>query len=101
RPNFPKYLRELDGKQVSLTGFMQPLTEELEVSSFLFIEYPVGCWYCEMPETTSILYVELPAGKSRGYTRGLVKVVGKLSLNATDPENFLYTVGSAKVVEAD
>ena len=34
-------------------------------------------------------------------TRGLVKVVGQLSLNATDPENFLFTIRKAKVAEAD
>jgi hypothetical protein len=30
-----------------------------------------------------------------------VKVEGKLSLNGTDPENFLYTIGKAKVSDAD
>src|SRR5439155_14761974 len=40
RPTFPKYLRELDGKQITLNGFMQPLGDNLEGSAFLFIEYP-------------------------------------------------------------
>ena len=101
KPTFPKYLQELDGKQVALTGFLQPLGEELEAGSFMLIEYPVGCWYCEMPEVTGIVFIELPAGKTKTYTRSLVKVVGKLQLNATDPENFLYTLSAAKVLEAD
>ena len=61
KPTFPKYLHELDGKQVSLSGFMQPLNDELEHSSFMLIEYPVGCWYCEMPEMTGIELVEAMA----------------------------------------
>jgi hypothetical protein len=101
KPNFPKYLRDLDGKQISLAGFMQPLGEELEVASFMLIEYPVGCWYCEMPEISAIIYVELPSGKTANLTRGLVKITGTLKLNATDPENFLYTLSKAKVAEAD
>jgi hypothetical protein len=101
RPTFAKYLRQLDGKQVTLSGYMQPLGEDLEVSAFMLIEYPVGCWYCEMPEIASIVLVELPAGKSKTYTRGRVKVEGKLTLNATDPENFLYTIGKAKVSDGD
>src|ERR1019366_4001473 len=44
RPNFPKYLRELEGKQISMTGFMYPLREDPEMTAFLFIEAPVGCW---------------------------------------------------------
>ena len=100
-PTFAKYLKELDGKQISLSGFMQPLGEELESSTFMLIEYPVGCWYCEMPEITAIVFVELPAGKTVSVTRGLMKITGTLKLNTTDPENFLYSITKAKVTEAD
>jgi tetratricopeptide (TPR) repeat protein len=101
KPTFPKYLKELDGKMISLAGFMQPLGEESELSSFMLIEYPVGCWYCEVPEMTAIVYVELPRNKSTSLTRTLVKITGTLKLNSTDPENFLYTIEKAKVSEAD
>jgi hypothetical protein len=101
KPTFAKYLRELDGKQVSLTGFMQPLGEGLELGSFMLIEYPVGCWYCEMPEVTGIVLVELHSGKTVTYTRGQVKITGKLFLNTSDPENFLYTIRDAKASGAD
>jgi tetratricopeptide (TPR) repeat protein len=101
RPTFPKYLKELEGKQVSMIGFMQPLVEELELSSFLVIENPVGCWYCEMPEITGMIFVELPAGKTTGFTRGQVRVTGRLSLNATDPEQFLFTLHDARVADVD
>jgi hypothetical protein len=101
RPTFAKYLKELGGKKVALSGFMQPLSDDEETSSFMIIEYPVGCWYCEMPEITAIVLVELDGNRPAAFTRGLVKVVGKLKLNAKDPENFLYTITSAKVAEAD
>jgi hypothetical protein len=101
RPTFPRYLKELDGKTVALSGFMQPLDEDPRPGSFMLIEYPVGCWYCEMPEMTGIVLVELRRGRSATLTRNLVKVVGKLKLNAKDPENFLYTIAEAKVAQAD
>ena len=101
RPSFPKYLKELDGKQVQLTGFMQPLGEDQEGGAFLLIEYPVGCWYCEMPEATGIVLVELGGGKTREGTRGKLRITGRLTLNASDPENFLYTIKDAKAVETD
>jgi tetratricopeptide (TPR) repeat protein len=101
KPLFVKYLQELNGKEVVLTGFMQPFGDDLELSTFMLIEYPVGCWYCEMPEIVSIVLVELPADKTLTYRRGLVKVQGKLVLNSTDPENFLYTIDQAKVSEPD
>jgi len=64
KPSFPTYLRELDGKRISMTGFMYPLQEDPDLTAFLFVEAPVGCWYCEMPETTGIVYVELPTGQT-------------------------------------
>ena len=80
---------------------MQPLGDEQEAAGFLLLEYPVGCWYCEMPEVTMMVMVELPRGKTKTFTRGLIKIVGKLRLNATDPEDFLYLVTNAVVAEAD
>jgi tetratricopeptide (TPR) repeat protein len=101
RPTFGKYLKELDGKKVELTGYMQALGDELEVGAFLLIEYPVGCWYCEMPGVVNIVLVEQPTGKSRQITRGSVHVTGQLRLNSSDPENFLYTLREAKITESD
>ncbi|HEV3115783.1 MAG TPA: hypothetical protein VGY58_01940, partial [Gemmataceae bacterium] len=74
KPTFARYLQELDGRQISLSGFLQPLREDLELGSFMFIEYPVGCWYCEMPDVTGIVFVELAPGKTTRFTRGLIKV---------------------------
>ena len=99
-PSFPKYLQELDGKQIELTGYMQPLSDDQQESNaFLLIEYPVGCWYCEMPEPTGIVLVELAPGKTREYTRGKLRVTGRMVLNAKDPEDFLYTIKDAKAVQ--
>jgi hypothetical protein len=100
-PTFAKYLKELDGKQVSLTGYMQPLSEEQDLAVFMFIEYPVGCWYCEMPEITQIVFVEMPKNKTATYRRSIMRLTGRLTLNATDPEDFLYTIHDAKIVEVD
>jgi hypothetical protein len=101
RPTFAPYLKELAGKRVALEGYMQPLSEDSDLSSFLLIEYPVGCWWCEMPEVVSMVLVEMPAGKEARFSRERVRVTGKLTLNRTDPENFLYTVQDATVREAE
>ncbi len=101
RPTFGNYLKELDGKRVELTGYMQPLGDDLDAGTFLLIEYPVGCWYCETPPLTGIVFVEQPAGRTHHVTRGRLRVTGRLRLNASDPETFLYSLREAKVAEAD
>ena len=52
-----------------------------------------------MPEPTGIVLVELAPGKMREVTRGKLRVTGKLTLNAKDPEDFLYTIKEARAVQ--
>ena len=101
RPRFPAHLQQLDGKRVVLAGYMQPIGDGLEVGTFLLMEYPVGCWFCEVPEPTGLVLVELPADKAAAVTRSLVRVEGRLALNATDPELFLYSIREARVAPPD
>lgn len=98
---FLKYLQQLDGKTVTLTGFMQPVRDELAVTGFLMLEYPVGCWFCESPEATGLVSIELSRGKTVEFKKGLVKVTGTLSLNRTDPEGYLFAITDARVGAAD
>lgn len=99
RPKFPRYLQDLDGKQVEVQGFMQPLGDDTECFAFMLIEYPVGCWYCEMPEMAGIILVELPDGKTHPFTRAPLRITGQLTLNRDDPENFLYILKAKQVTE--
>jgi hypothetical protein len=101
KPTFHKYLDQLDGKQVAMTGFMYTGANETELGSFMFVEFPIGCWFCETPEITSIVFVQMPTGKTTPLKRGLVKVQGKLKLNRTDPEAYLYAIEDAAVGEVD
>jgi hypothetical protein len=101
RPRFHKHLEQLDGKKVSLTGFMQPVTMDIEVSGFMLVEYPIGCWFCETPEPSGLIYIEIAGGKTVPVKRGRVKVEGTLKLNHGDPEDFLYTLSGASVRDPD
>lgn len=98
-PKFSSYAKDLHGKLIALTGFLQPVNDE--GTAFLFIEFPVGCWYCEMPELTGILHLEPAAGEPIRFDRALQRVVGRLSLNQADPEDFLFTLRDVKIVPVD
>ena len=101
KPTFPAYLKELDGKKVELTGYMQPLGSDLTCAAFMLVENPIGCWFCEMPAMTGIVLVEMEEGKTHRYARTMQRVTGRLKLNATNPEQFLFLIGEAKVVEGE
>jgi hypothetical protein len=101
KPTFAKHLHDLDGLQVGLAGFMQPLGDEPEMATFILVEFPVGCWFCEMPDMTGIVMVALRDGKTTPHTRALMKIEGTLQLNPSDPERFLYTISNAQVKEIE
>jgi hypothetical protein len=101
KPAFARYVQDVGGLQVRLSGYMQPLDDDPECGQFLIVEHPIGCWFCEMPEVTGMVMVDLPPGRTMTHTRNLIKVVGKLVLNSTDPEDFLYRLTDAVVTLPD
>jgi Flp pilus assembly protein TadD len=101
-PAYLKYVEQLDGRRVSLVGFMRPARDAgPDLTAFLLTEYPIGCWFCESPDPTGIVTVELAAGAAAEFTRAAIKVEGVFKLNKTDPEGFLFTLTEAKLGVAD
>lgn len=98
---FHDYVKKLSGEKVILTGYMQPLTDDIDCTSFLFVENPVGCWYCELPDATGIVFVELEPGKIVRYDRGFQRIEGVLKLNPGDPEDFYFSLTKAKMLVGD
>lgn len=102
KTTFLKYVEQLDGKQVTLLGYMAPTSKgEETVASFLLTEYPIGCWFCESPGPTQIVLISLSEGKTVEPTRSVVKMHGILKLNRTDPERFPFAIVDATVRQAD
>jgi tetratricopeptide (TPR) repeat protein len=99
--DFPKHLESLDGKTVTITGFIQPIGDGPELSRLLLLEFPVGCWFCETPEPTGLVSVELEPGKRIAAKKGLVRVTGTFALNRDDPEDFLFCIRDAKVSDPE
>ncbi len=89
-PEFPKFLKSLDGTEVSVEGYLQPFGENLDAGIFLLVENAVGCWWCEMPDLTGMIRVELAENQPLPALRRSVDVRGKLRLNSTNPESHLF-----------
>lgn len=101
-PEYLPYLEKLDGRHVQVIGFMRPAgLASPTVQAFLLTETPVGCWFCESPDPTGILAVELAPGETTEIARHAVKVEGILRLNRTDPESYLYELTEARIAVAD
>jgi hypothetical protein len=100
KPAFPQYLQDLDGKRVVLTGFMAP-APSADPGSFLLTEYPIGCWFCESPDPTGLVRIDLTGDTTAERPKGAIRVEGVWHLNRTDPERPLFRIAGAKVKEED
>ena len=96
-PKFLKYIGDLDGHTVTFTGFLRPTRNGDGLTEFLITESPIGCWFCESPGVTQVIWVELADGKTLDFSRAPMQVTGKLELNRTDAESHLYRVTGATV----
>ena len=101
-PRYLAHIVQLDGKYVSLTGYMTPASgTDADLSGFLLTEYPVGCWFCESPSPVQMVSVKLPNGTTTELARARIKVTGVFRVNRTDPEQFLFTLTDAQVGPVD
>ena len=101
QPKFLKYIEDCDGRTVRFTGFLRPTRNGDGLTEFLITESPIGCWFCESPGATQVIWVELADGKTVDFSRAPVQVTGRFELNRTDAESHLYRVIQAGVKKVD
>lgn len=75
---------KLDGKQVSVPGFMVPLEDDLEmVNEFLLVPYAGACIHVPPPPPNQIIYVKMP--KKTPYTStDPIMVTGQLKIETVE-----------------
>ncbi|NJO02683.1 MAG: hypothetical protein HC880_14245 [Bacteroidia bacterium] len=88
-PQFDDNIKALDGKIVTIKGFMYPLDEALKHEFFMLSYYPINvCFFCGGAGPESV--VEVNAKTPIRMTDKPVTLRGKLKLNANDRER-LFT----------
>lgn len=98
---FPVALKGLHGKRIRMSGHGQFLGDEPGEAPFLLVEQPFGCWWCERPDLSGQVLVDLADGEVLAPTRRLLIVEGILELNATDPERHPIAIRDAKAKAED
>ncbi len=95
KPVFTKEVRALDGKVVTLPGFLVPFDGGMKAKRFMLSSLPLNaCFFCGVggPETV----VEVFSVKDVTYTDKPVQVTGTLRLNDSDPDRLIYTLEKAE-----
>jgi hypothetical protein len=96
-PEFSEEVLSLNGKRVTLRGYMMPLDQAKKQKNFILSANPVAaCYFCLPggPETM----VEVKALKSVPFNYNPIVVTGKLELLEDDPMGMYYRLVDAELV---
>jgi hypothetical protein len=96
-PQFSKHLQSWNGKKIRLKGFIVPAGEVGDAVRFMFSALPFNvCYFCGAagPETI----VELDTKEKIVFTTKALWVEGVLQLNASNPNQHIYILRSAKII---
>ena len=84
---FPPEVRELEGTQVTLSGFMLPMDTGARPKHFLLSRYTPVCFFCPPGDPNEVVEVVSRSGVK--LTGGMVTLSGKLTLT-NDGEKGLF-----------
>lgn len=97
KPVFASEVRKLEGKVVTLPGYLVPFDGGLTSRQFMLSSLPLNaCFFCGVggPETV----IEVKTVQDVRYTEKPVEVSGVLRLNDSDPDAMIYTLEQAQFV---
>ncbi len=97
-PIFSDEVKALDGKEITIEGWMIPLEELKGKSYFVLSALPfANCFFCggAGPETVMEVYCK----KHIDFTEKRIKVKGTLTVNADDPLRLMYILNEARQVD--
>jgi len=96
-PVFSDNIKKLEGKEVTAEGYIIPFEGMFKPEHIILSSLPLAeCFFCGSggPETVMEVMMKTPIE----YTSKRVKVKGKLTLNAKDPEKLMYILTDAELV---
>ena len=97
-PTFSEEVKAMDGKPITMEGWMIPLDELRGENYFVLSALPfANCFFCggAGPETV----MEVFSKKEISFTEKKIKVRGILSINADDPLRLMYILNDAELID--
>ncbi|GLR18087.1 hypothetical protein [Portibacter lacus] len=97
-PVFSDDIKEMEGKEIKIKGYIIPVEGYKSHKEFIFSAYPYAmCFFCggAGPETV----MEVSAVEAVKYTAEQIEIQGKLQLNDSDVNRLMYILTDVKLVK--
>ncbi|MDQ3141156.1 MAG: hypothetical protein M3Q56_02795 [Bacteroidota bacterium] len=89
KPIFSKELKDLEGKEIQLKGYIIPTDGYKSHKEFVFSAFPYSmCFFCGQAGPETVL--EVSAKKPITFTSEVIEIKGKLRLNPKDINRLMY-----------
>lgn len=98
-PVFSEEIKEMEGKEIEIRGYIIPVEGYKSHKEFIFSAYPYNmCFFCggAGPETVMEVYADEPIK----YSAEPVVIKGRLELNDEDINSLIYALHGAVQVES-
>lgn len=98
-PTFPSELKDLEGKEITISGFFIPLDFE-DNKTIILSKFPMAqCFFCGGAGSESVAVAYLKDKPSKRFkTDQIIKVKGKLMLNEKDVDELNFIIKDAKIL---
>ena len=90
--NIPADVLALNGATVRVTGFMIPIDQAENITSFALVPSLFACCFGQPPQVQHTVVCNAPAGKAVGYYPDELVVEGKLKVEEKKDEGFIVSV---------
>ena len=98
KPVFSDKIHSLNGKEVTVKGFIIPVEGYKSHKEFIFSAFPYSmCFFCGGAGPESVMEVE--SIDPVEYTTESITLTGKLKLNTDDVNKLMYALTDAKLVK--
>lgn len=98
KPVFSEEIKALNGKEVTVKGFIIPVEGYKGHTEFIFSAYPYSmCFFCGGAGPESVM--EVQAIEAINYTAESIVLKGKLHLNGEDVNKLMFSLSDARMVK--
>jgi hypothetical protein len=91
-----------NGKYVKATGFINPLSQTRNITSFLLVKDRASCCYGKMPQMNHYISIKLKPGETTNYSTDPVTVRGVIQIEERFDGDWplgLYWMDGAEVIK--
>lgn len=97
-PIFSNEIQKLEGKEVTIKGYIIPVEGYKSHKDFVFSAYPYSmCFFCGGAGAETVM--EVKAKSPVPFTADPITLKGILHLNASDINRLMYSLSNAEVVK--